>query len=76
MIYIHVTSVLMDLSDTTAIALRSVIYNLCRHPDKMQKVLAEIDSADQAGKLSNPISYKESTAHLPYFAAVLKEAMR
>lgn len=39
-------------------------------------MLAEIDEADKAGKLSNPASYKEVSTHLPYFGAVLKEAMR
>jgi len=63
-------------SDTTAIALRSVIYHLCRNPEKMQKMIQELDAADKAGCLSETISYKESQTHLPYFAAVLKEAMR
>jgi len=42
----------------------------------MKAVVDEIDQADRQGKLSSPITYKESTTHLPYFNAVLKEAMR
>ena len=63
-------------SDTTAIALRAVIYYLCRNPKCMAQVVQEIDRADKEGKLSTPISYKDSTTALPYFNAVLKEAMR
>ncbi|KAL9082064.1 MAG: hypothetical protein Q9159_006751 [Coniocarpon cinnabarinum] len=34
-------------SDTTAIALRSTVYYLCRNPDKYQKMMQELDSADK-----------------------------
>ncbi|KAE8408715.1 cytochrome P450 [Aspergillus pseudonomiae] len=73
---VHLSTNVFAGSDTTAIALRSILYNLICHPDKMSKVRAEIDTADREGKLSNPISYQESTTHLPYFGAVMKEAMR
>ncbi|EMC93694.1 hypothetical protein BAUCODRAFT_76509 [Baudoinia panamericana UAMH 10762] len=62
-------------SDTTAIALRAILYFLMKNPDKMQKLQAEIDAADKAGLLSNPISDKEAR-NLPYLLAVEKEAMR
>lgn len=62
-------------SDTTAIALRAMIYFLCKNPSCMQKLLTEIDQADKAGQLSTPISYKEATA-LPYLNGVIKEAIR
>lgn len=42
----------------------------------MKAVVDEIDQADKQGKLSSPITYKESTTHLPYFNATLKESMR
>ncbi|KAE8330563.1 cytochrome P450 [Aspergillus sergii] len=73
---VHLSANVFAGSDTTAIALRSILYNLICHPDKMAKVRAEIDTADREGKLSNPISYQESNTHLPYFGAVMKEAMR
>ena len=63
-------------SDTTAIALRSVVYYTCRNPEKKRKLLEELDEADREGLLSSPVSYKESTTHLRYLDAVLKEAMR
>ena len=42
----------------------------------MEKVVQEIKTADNQGHLSQIITYKESTTVLPYFNAVLKEAMR
>lgn len=54
-----------------------MVYYLCRNPKCMARVVEEIDAADRAGQLSTPvITYKESTSCLPYFNAVLKEAMR
>jgi hypothetical protein len=46
-----------------------------KNPEKMRKLLVEIDDADKKGELSNPISDKEARA-LPYLNAVEKEAMR
>ncbi|KAF2180296.1 cytochrome P450 oxidoreductase [Zopfia rhizophila CBS 207.26] len=63
-------------SDTTAIALRAIVYYLCKNPSCMAKVVQEIDAADEQGKLSIPITYKETTTVLRYFCAVLKEATR
>jgi cytochrome P450 len=63
-------------SDTTAIAMRAVIYFSCRHPEKKKKLVAEIDSKYAAGKLSEPIKYRESVKELPYLQAVMKESMR
>ncbi|OJJ30776.1 hypothetical protein ASPWEDRAFT_117503 [Aspergillus wentii DTO 134E9] len=73
---VHLSGNVFAGSDTTAIALRAIIYLLITHPDKLSKVQAEIDTAAQQGHLSNPLSYRESLTHLPYFAAVMKEAMR
>jgi cytochrome P450 len=73
---VHLSTNVFAGSDTTAIALRAVIYFLIKHPDKMAKVVEEIDAADKDNKLSDPISYKESIAHLPYTGAAIKEAMR
>ena len=63
-------------SDTTAIAFRAIIYFLLRNPEKLQKLLKEIGDADRAGKLSQPIQYKESLNCLPYLDAVIKEGTR
>lgn len=74
-IVVHLSTNVFAGSDTTAIALRAIIYFLCHHPQCMQKLVQEIDDADQAGRLSNPISYKEAT-EMPYLYGVLKESMR
>ena len=75
-IIVHSTANVIAGSDTTAIALRSILYNLMRNPSTMDKLVNEIDQTQKDGKLSNLISYKESTTHLPYLHAVIKEAMR
>lgn len=62
-------------SDTTAIALRAVVYFLCKNPDKLHKLRSELDDAESHGNLSDPITYAEAM-RLPYLQAVLKEAMR
>jgi cytochrome P450 len=73
---VHLSANVFAGSDTTAIALRAVIYFLIKSPEEMNKVLEEIDAADKDGKLSELISYKETTAHLTYTRAAIKEAMR
>ncbi|KAL2856972.1 cytochrome P450 [Aspergillus pseudodeflectus] len=75
-VIVHLSTNVFAGSDTTAIALRAIIYFLLRHPRILDKVVAEIDEADRRGSLTIPISYRESIAHLPYLGAVIKEAMR
>jgi hypothetical protein len=75
-IVVHLPTNVFAGSDTTAIALRAIIYFLCHHPPAMVKLVGEIDNADKHGLLSHPISYKEATNSLPYLRAVVKEAMR
>ena len=52
-------------SDTTAISLRACFYYLIKTPRAYQKLVAEIDDADHAGKLSTFITYDECLK-LPY----------
>ncbi|KAI1066927.1 hypothetical protein LB507_011384 [Fusarium sp. FIESC RH6] len=73
---VHLSANVFAGSDTTAIALRAVFYFLIKNPDKMANVIEEIDTADKNGKLSDIISYKESTSNLIYTKAAIKEAMR
>ena len=73
---IHLSTNIFAGSDTTAIALRAVIYFLCRHHECLERLVHEIDTADQRGSLSHPITYKEATAGMPYLGAVIREAMR
>ncbi|KAK5077069.1 hypothetical protein LTR64_005451 [Lithohypha guttulata] len=62
-------------SDTTAIALRAIVYYLCRYPKCLAKLADEIMKHDKDSKLSSPINFKEASA-IPYLSAVIKEAMR
>jgi len=62
-------------SDTTSISLSSVLYNLCRHPEVLQKLREELEEKKAKGELSNPVTFKESQA-CPYLQAVIKEALR
>lgn len=75
-IVVHLSANVFAGSDTTAIALRAIIYFPCRHPSAMEKAVLEIDRADRQGVMSQPISYKETSSFLPYLGAVVKEAMR
>ena len=75
-IIVHLSTNVFAGSDTTAIALRAIIWSLCHHPDKYDKFVKQIDEADKAGKLSEPVSFREANDHLPYLEAVMKEAMR
>ncbi|KAH8894017.1 cytochrome P450 oxidoreductase [Thozetella sp. PMI_491] len=58
-------------SDTTATAMRGVIYYLLRHPDVKQKLLKEIKDAG----LKVPVGYTEAN-NIEYLKAVIKEGMR
>ncbi|KAH8591216.1 cytochrome P450 oxidoreductase [Bisporella sp. PMI_857] len=63
-------------SDTTAIALRAVFHALMCNPGVYTKLMEEIDTATEEGRLSSPnVQYAEATK-LPYLNAVIKEAMR
>lgn len=75
-VIVHLSTNVFAGSDTTAIALRAIIYFLLRNSKTMDRLVGEIDEADKLGRLSSPISYKESMSHLPYLGAVIKEAMR
>lgn len=63
-------------SDTTAIAIRSILYHILRTPSIYDKLVSEIDQADEKGLLSRPyIRYKEAM-QLPYLVACCKEGTR
>ncbi|KAK9381370.1 cytochrome P450 [Kockiozyma suomiensis] len=75
-IIVHLSTNVFAGSDTTAIALRAIVYYLLKNPSKLEKLIAEIDDAGSRGLLSSPVSYKESVTHLVYLQAVIKEAIR
>jgi Cytochrome P450 len=62
-------------SDTTSISLSAVLYNLYRSPVTLAKLRRELSEHAQAGKISDPITFKEAQS-LPYLQAVIKEAIR
>lgn len=63
-------------SDTTAIAMRSIVYQILKNPTVYRKLLDEFDQAERAGLLSRPnVRYAEAS-QLPYFVACCKEGMR
>ena len=55
--------------------MQSFLYHILKVPSIYNKICAEIDTANSAGRLSDMISYQEAQ-QLPYFQAALKEAMR
>lgn len=63
-------------ADSVAISLRCVLYQLMKRPDTLQKCVDEISAADASGLLSKPVQYNETTSHLPYTCACIKEAAR
>lgn len=62
-------------SDTTSIALSSVVYYLLKHPRALEKLRRELRDAEAARLVSRPITFKEAQA-LPYLQAVIMETMR
>ncbi|PWY80340.1 cytochrome P450 [Aspergillus sclerotioniger CBS 115572] len=62
-------------SDTTAISLRAVLYYTLKHPEILSKLREELRRALQAGRITVPVSWKQSQ-ELPYLDAVIKEALR
>jgi cytochrome P450 len=62
-------------SDTTAIFLRTLFYNLLKHPETLQKLRTELEDAKSKGELSEIVTWKESR-ELPYLAACINEAGR
>ncbi|KAF2744728.1 cytochrome P450 [Sporormia fimetaria CBS 119925] len=72
----HVTLLIQAGADTTGTALGSILRFMLLDPRVFTRARAEIDAADKAGKLSDPIQYEETRAYLPYFVACIKEGLR
>ena len=62
-------------SDTTAIFLRTIFYQLLTHPDSLSKLMAELDGAASRDELNELAAWKQ-THELPYLSAVIAEAGR
>ncbi|KAF2396049.1 flavonoid 3',5'-hydroxylase [Trichodelitschia bisporula] len=68
--------VLLAGADTTGTAFAAMMFYLQQAPEVYERMVAEIDAASRAGQLSAVPQYDEVVAHLPYYIAVVKEAMR
>lgn len=65
-------------SDTTAISLRSIFYHLLKNPDKLQKLMDELERAERTGLFSREnklVGWAEANK-IPYLGAVIKEGLR
>jgi len=62
-------------SDTTAITLSAILYNLITHPHTYRRLQSELDTAAANGEISSPVKFSEAQ-RLPYLQAVIKEALR
>ncbi|RJE19637.1 Cytochrome P450 [Aspergillus sclerotialis] len=47
-------------SDTTAIALRAILYYTLKHPRVLKELQQELNEAFESGRISNPVSWKQS----------------
>jgi cytochrome P450 len=72
----HVTLLIQAGADTTGTALGSILRFIVANKDVFARARQEIDAADKAGLLSDPIQYEETRQHLPYFVACVKEGLR
>jgi cytochrome P450 len=65
-------------SDTTAIALREIIYRLLTHPGGKERFLAEMKAVLRdrtVGEMDTPVTWAESQ-RMSYFQAFVKECLR
>ncbi|KAK3109792.1 hypothetical protein LTR53_016571 [Teratosphaeriaceae sp. CCFEE 6253] len=62
-------------SDTTAISLSSIVYNLLTHPEYARKLQAELDDLSSTGQMGDPVTFQQAQ-QMPYLQAVIKEALR
>jgi cytochrome P450 len=67
----YVMTMLMAGSDTTSVALRTVVYHLAKHDNVRRRLQQELDEAN----LQFPVPWKD-IQNLAYLDAVIKEALR
>ncbi|KAE8148404.1 cytochrome P450 [Aspergillus avenaceus] len=63
-------------SDTTAVAMKTLWYNLLMHPTNMHSLRGELTQAQQQSKLTLPFPSWNEITHLPYLDACINEALR
>ena len=72
----HATLLIQAGADTTGTGLGSTLRFIAINPKIKEKAFKEIEKADRAGNLSNPIKYEECKEHLPFFSACIRESLR
>ena len=70
------TSNILAGSDTTAILLRTILYNLLRYPATMHQLQQELQEAADKGELSTDAVTWSEAKDLPFLDACIKEAGR
>ncbi|KAK3707533.1 hypothetical protein LTR37_012028 [Vermiconidia calcicola] len=63
-------------SDSTASSLRLTLHFICTSPPILKRLLAEIDAAIAAGRISRPVIRDTEARQLPYLQACIKEGLR
>ncbi|OJI96135.1 hypothetical protein ASPVEDRAFT_157352 [Aspergillus versicolor CBS 583.65] len=69
------TSNIFGGSDTTAIALRAIIWCVLKNPRCKEKLVEEINERRRNGQLSFPVALEEAE-NMPYLQACMYEALR
>ncbi|KAF2237257.1 cytochrome P450 [Viridothelium virens] len=62
-------------SDTTGISLTAIVNNLCRNPETVEKLRAEIEGHVSNTRSPEALTFKEAQS-MPYLNAVIKESLR
>lgn len=62
-------------SDTTAISLRAIVYNLIRNPDCLRRLRDELQERKINGRLQFPAKFSQ-VSDWPYLQACISEALR
>ncbi|KAI6370942.1 hypothetical protein MCOR25_004074 [Pyricularia grisea] len=73
----EVLLVLLAGADTTGTTFQAMVMHVMSRPDVYGRMMAEVDAATAAGKLSSPTPrHEEVQAHCPYYVACVRETMR
>ena len=62
-------------SDTTALTLAAVFYNLIKSPSVLHKLRSQLENLEREGKLSRPVKLREAM-ECQYLQACIKETLR